>query len=615
MCGIVGYVGEHNANEVLINGLRKLEYRGYDSCGLATISSDELHIHKTLNRIESLASDIQKEGESHIGIGHTRWATHGGVYEKNAHPHTDSKKKFIVVHNGIIENYLQLKEMLKSKGYIFYSDTDTEIVPNMIDLYYNGDLLETVKKVTDELEGSYALGIMSVDNPNELIATKRNSPLVVGIGDNENFIASDFSALLKYTHKVSILENNDIAVLNEKDIKIYDNTLKEKDIEIKEIEFDDNDSEKNGYEHFMLKEINENTITIKNTLDYYIKEGKIKFDINLSNEDLKNIKQIKIVACGTAMHAGLNGKNIIEKLTRIPVSVEVASEFRYSDPILSENDLAIFISQSGETADTIACLELAKSKNIKHLSIVNVKESTIDRISDNVLYTKAGPEIAVASTKAYIAQVMLIDLFAIYLADAIGSYNKAELNRLIESTKEIPNKIQEVLEMDSKYKAYSDKLTSDDSHELRNSSIYKDVFFLGRGLDYYIALEGSLKLKEISYIHSEGTQFGELKHGPIALMEEGTPAIVIATQQSLLDKTISNIKEIKARGADVLAVTTLKTFPQDIVDEVIQLPEISELFSPLEAIIPLQLIAYHVTVNKGFDVDKPRNLAKSVTVE
>lgn len=605
MCGIVGYIGEKDANEVLINGLRKLEYRGYDSCGLATITNNELNVCKTLNRIDTLASEIKNVPESHIGIGHTRWATHGGVCEKNAHPHTSEDKKFIVVHNGIIENYMALKEMLQKKGYIFYSDTDTEVIPNLLDYYYDGNILETVKKVTSELKGSFAIGIMSKDNPDELVATKRNSPLIVGIGDGENFIASDFSAVLKYTDKICILENNDIAVLNEENVKIYDNNLDSKNVAVKEIEVNDNDIEKNGYEHFMLKEINENTITVKKTLNEYIENGEVKFKLNFNNEDWKKVKQIKIVACGTAMHAGLNGKHIIEKLTRIPVNVEVASEFRYSDPILNENDLVIFISQSGETADTIACLELVKNKKIRHLSIVNVKESTMDRISENVLYTKAGPEIAVASTKAYIAQVMLIDLFAIYLADKLKTYDSEKLKELINSAIELPNKMQEVLEQDGVYFDYAKMLATGN----------KDVFFLGRGLDYYIALEGSLKLKEISYIHSEGTQFGELKHGPIALIEQGTPAIVLATQEHLLEKTISNIKEIKARGAKVLAITTLKGFPVNTVDEVINLPEVCELYSPLEAIIPLQLIAYHVTVEKGLDVDKPRNLAKSVTVE
>ncbi len=604
MCGIVGYVGEQNARNVLLNGLSKLEYRGYDSCGIATIYNEKFQVSKTINRIDSLVSCSQNDKETHIGLGHTRWATHGGVSENNAHPHLDNSKKIVVVHNGIIENYLELKNMLKQKGYVFYSETDTEVIPNLISMYYNGDLLKAVKQATDMLKGSYALGVMTKDNPNEMVATKKNSPLIVGLGKNENFIASDFSAVLKYTDAISILENDEFALLTKNNVKFYDKNLEPRTNFIKHIETKDSDIEKQGYDHFMLKEINENTITVKKTLDSYIKNNKIEFNLNLSKDELKNINRIHIVACGTAMHAGLNGKNIIEKLTRIPVNVEVASEFRYKDPILSKNDLAIFISQSGETADTIASLELVKSKGIKHISIVNVKESSIDRLSDDVIYTKAGPEIAVASTKAYIAQIMLIDLFAIYLADILQTYEKAKLENFISEITTIPNKMQEVLENDDKYIEYAKKITK-----------AKDVFYLGRGLDYYASLEGSLKLKEISYIHSEASQFGELKHGPIALIEKDTPAIVLCTQRDLLEKTISNIKEVKARGADVLVITTLKDFPTDVADEVFVLPEIEDIFSPLLTMIPLQLIAYHVTVNKGLDVDKPRNLAKSVTVE
>ena len=604
MCGIVGYIGEKNANSVLIDGLKRLEYRGYDSCGIATISNKQLHTFKTTNRIDSLALYTQNAEVANVGIGHTRWATHGGVNETNAHPHMDNNNKFIVVHNGIIENYINLKEMLKEKGYVFYSETDTEVIPNLIAMNFNGDLLNAVKKTTDMLEGSYALGVMNVENPDIIVATKKNSPLVIGVGKDENFIASDFSAILKYTDAVSILENNEFAVLSKSKVEFFDNELKAKNNFIKYIETKDTDIEKNGYEHFMLKEINENTITVKKTLESYIKDGIINFDISLTKDYLQKIKHIHIIACGTAMHAGLNGKYIIERLTRIPVNVEVASEFRYKNPIIDKDDLAIFISQSGETADTIACLELIKDRNIKHVSFVNVKESTIDRISDNVIYTKAGPEIAVASTKAYIAQIMLIDLFAIYLAQNLNSYDEVELNNIIKNAKSIPNKIGEVLESDNKYFEYAKKI-----YEAR------DVFYLGRGLDYYAALEGSLKLKEISYIHSEATQFGELKHGPIALIEKGTPSIVLATSRYLLEKTISNIKEIKARGAKVMVITTLKDFPKDIVDEVFELPEIHEVYSPLVTMIPLQLIAYHVTVLRGLDVDKPRNLAKSVTVE
>lgn len=604
MCGIVGYIGMQNAKNVLLNGLSKLEYRGYDSCGIATIYNEKFQVFKTINRIGSLASCSQNDMESHIGLGHTRWATHGGVSENNAHPHLDNSQEIVVVHNGIIENYLELKNMLSEKGYVFYSETDTEVIPNLISMYYNGNLLKAVKQATDMLKGSYALGVMAKSNPNEMVATKKNSPLIVGLGENENFIASDFSAVLKYTDAISILENNEFALLTKNDVKFYDENLEPKTNFIKHIETKDSDIEKQGYDHFMLKEINENTITVRKTLDTYIKNNKINFNLNLSKEELKNISRIHIVACGTAMHAGLNGKNIIEKLTRIPVNVEVASEFRYKDPILSKNDLAIFISQSGETADTIASLELVKSKGIKHISIVNVKESSIDRLSDNVIYTKAGPEIAVASTKAYIAQIMLIDLFAIYLADILQTYDKSKLEKIILEITTIPNKMQEVLENDLEYIEYAKKITK-----------AKDVFYLGRGLDYYASLEGSLKLKEISYIHSEASQFGELKHGPIALIEKDTPAIVLCTQGDLLEKTISNIKEVKARGADVLVLTTLKDFPNDVADEVLVLPEIEDLLSPLLTMIPLQLIAYHVTVNKGLDVDKPRNLAKSVTVE
>lgn len=604
MCGIVGYVGGKKADSVLLAGLKKLEYRGYDSCGIATIDEGKFDVSKTTKRIDTLSESVKEKAESHIGLGHTRWATHGGATNGNAHPHLSNSGKIAVVHNGIIENYMKLKEKLKSKGYTFYSETDTEVVPNLIEYYYKGDLLQAVKETTDLLEGSFALGIMCLDEPDTIVATKKNSPLIVGLGAGENFIASDFSAILKYTNQISILENGEFAVINTNGIKFLDEDLSPRGNELKIIENSDEDTEKNGYEHFMLKEINENTITIKKTIDEYIKDDDIKIALKLTDEEIKNINRIHIVACGTAMHAGLNGKNIIEKLTRIPVSVEIASEFRYNNPILNKNDLAIFISQSGETADTIACLEMVKEQGIKHLSIVNVKDSTIDRISENVLYTKAGPEIAVASTKAYVAQVCLIDIFAIYLAQRKNSYDEGKLNELIHELKIIHTKIQEVLEKNDEYENYAMKIANDE-----------DVFYLGRCLDYYIALEGSLKLKEISYIHSEAIQFGELKHGPIALIEEGTHAIVTCTDSKLLSKVISNMKEIKARGAEILAVTNHKNSLENICEDVIEIPDVNELLAPIIAVIPLQLIAYHVTVIKCLDVDKPRNLAKSVTVE
>ena len=604
MCGIVGYIGDNSASDVLINGLEKLEYRGYDSCGVAVLNKDKLEICKTTNRIDSLKDKVEHLKDFNIGIGHTRWATHGGVSEINAHPHKDNKNRFIVVHNGIIENYMELKKLLKDNGYEFYSETDTEVIPNLINMNYRGNFLEAVKRTTDMLYGSYALGIISTLEPETLIATKKNSPLVVGIGENENFIASDYSAILKYTKNIAVLENDEFAVLKDKEVKFYDNSLNVIEPKIRHIEVDNDDIGKMGYEHFMLKEINENSITVQKTIDAYMKDGKIKFDIKLSDEELKDVKRINIVACGTAMHAGLNAKNIIEKLCKIPVNVEIASEFRYKNPILFEDDLMIFISQSGETADTLACLELVKEKGIKHISFINVKESTMDRVSDNVIYTKAGIEIAVASTKAYVAQVIALDLFAIYLAEIKHSCNDKELELIKDNIKLIPNKILEVLENDEKYLEYSKKIKD-----------ARDVFYLGRGLDYFVALEGSLKLKEISYIHAEASAFGELKHGPIALIEKGTPAIVVCTDKELVEKVVSNIKEIKARGANVLVITTIKDFPKDVYDETFLLPETVSVLTPLLSIIPLQLVAYHVTNLKGLDVDKPRNLAKSVTVE
>ena len=604
MCGIVGYIGDNSASDVLINGLEKLEYRGYDSCGVAVLNKDKLEICKTTNRIDSLKNKVEHLKDFNMGIGHTRWATHGGVSEINAHPHKDNKNRFIVVHNGIIENYMELKKLLKDNGYEFYSETDTEVIPNLINMNYRGNFLEAVKRTTDMLYGSYALGVISTLEPETLIATKKNSPLVVGIGENENFIASDYSAILKYTKNIAVLENNEFAVLKDKEVKFYDNSLNIVEPKIRHIEIDNDDIGKMGYEHFMLKEINENSITVQKTIDAYMKDGKIKFNINLSDEELKNIKRVNIVACGTAMHAGLNAKNIIEKLCKIPVNVEIASEFRYKNPILFEDDLMIFISQSGETADTLACLELVKEKGIKHISFINVKESTMDRVSDNVIYTKAGIEIAVASTKAYVAQVTALDLFAIYLAEIKHSCDDKELEPIKDNIKMIPNKILEVLENDEKYLEYSEKIKD-----------ARDVFYLGRGLDYFVALEGSLKLKEISYIHAEASAFGELKHGPIALIEKGTPAIVVCTDKELVEKVVSNIKEIKARGANVLVITTIKDFPKDVYDETFLLPETVSVLTPLLSIIPLQLVAYHVTNLKGLDVDKPRNLAKSVTVE
>ena len=465
-------------------------------------------------------------------------------------------------------------------------------------------MLKAVKKATDMLEGSFALGIMDVNEPGTIIATKRNSPLVIGVGDKECFMASDFSAILKYTNRICVMENDEFTILKNGGVSFFNNDLRPCGKDFKFMNIKNEDTEKNGYEHFMLKEINENTLTVKNTVKEYLKDDEVVFDLKLTKEDFEKVKQIHIVACGTAMHAGLNGKNIIEKLTRIPVNVDVASEFRYRDPILHQDDLVIFISQSGETADTVACIELVKEKKIKFLSIVNVEESTIDRMSENVIYTKAGPEIAVASTKAYIAQVCVIDLFAIYLAKLLKTGEKKVIKELISEMKKMHIKVQQVLDNNEKYEMYANELVDS-----------TDVFYLGRGLDYYTSLEGSLKLKEISYIHSEAAQFGELKHGPIALIEKGTPAIALCTSKRLLNKVVSNVKEIKARGAKVLFITNQKLSYDEIYDDVIEIPHTNELLSAILAIIPLQLIAYYTTVLKGLDVDKPRNLAKSVTVE
>lgn len=604
MCGIVGYIGEKNANDVLIAGLKKLEYRGYDSCGIVTLENENFDVTKSTSRIDSLEKLCDNNSKKKIGLGHTRWATHGGATEVNAHPHLSNNKKFAVVHNGIIENYSSLKEMLKKNGYKFYSETDTEVVPNLIDYYYKGNLLEAVQRAAKDLDGSYALGIMYKEEPDTIVGVKKNSPLVVGVGDKECFIASDYSAILKYTDKISVMENGEFVLLKNGGISFFDENLKPCGKDFKIMDMKSEDTEKNGYEHFMLKEINENTLTVKNTVDAYLKDDKIDLGFELSKEDIKNIRQIHIVACGTAMHAGLNGKNIIEKLTRIPVNVEVASEFRYKNPILHKDDLAIFISQSGETADTVASLELVKEKGIKFISIVNVKESAIDRMSENVLYTKAGPEIAVASTKAYIAQVCVINLFAIYLANVLNSAQSKLIKELISEMKTMHIKVQEVLDNSAKCEEYAEKIKDK-----------RDVFYLGRGVDYYTALEGALKLKEISYIHADSYQFGELKHGPIALIEDGTPAISLCTSKDLMSKVVSNIKEIKARGANVLFLTNQKNIHNDIYDEVIEIPDVHELLSPIVTVIPLQLIAYYVTVMKCLDVDKPRNLAKSVTVE
>ncbi len=603
MCGIVGYVGSKKASDILIDGLKRLEYRGYDSCGLATIHDGNLKVIKSISRIEGLENEA-KSVEGCIGIGHTRWATHGEISLENAHPHVSQDGKFVVVHNGIIENYAELKKILLEKGYTFYSETDTEVIPNLISLYYEGNLLKAVKRATDDLNGSFALGIMCTEQPDVLVATKNDSPLVVGKGDGENFIASDFGAILKYTNDFAILEDREFAVISKEEISFYSKGLEPSINSYIQLDTDVDDMEKSGFAHYMLKEIHEEPITVHKIIQEYFEDDKIDLRLEITKHELRRINCIHIVACGTAMHAGLYGKYLIEKLTRVPVDVVVASEFRYQNPILKKDDLVIFISQSGETADTLASLALVKEKKVPFISILNAKESTMDRLSENVLYTNAGREVAVASTKAYVAQLTLLAIFAVYMAEIKKSYPQEELIELINEIKMLPSKINRILNNEDKAIPYAQAVLQDQS-----------LYFVGRGLDYYLALEAALKLKEISYIHAEAMPFGELKHGTIALIEKGTDVIVFANSEELWEKTLSNIKEIEARGARVFIETTMRNL-QDVENyDILVLPEVHELLAPILGIVPQQLFSYHIACMKNLDVDKPRNLAKSVTVE
>ena len=609
MCGIVGYIGDRDATEVLIDGLSKLEYRGYDSAGIAVLQDRELKVKKYKGRLSVLEGKLKKEKiESTIGIGHTRWATHGEPSDVNSHPHANEKGDIAIVHNGIIENYMRLKEELQEKGYKFVSETDTEVISHLLDYYYEGDLIETIKKMITRLEGAYALGIVSKNNPDKLIAVRKNSPLIIGIGEGENFIASDIPAILKYTKKVYILEDGEMAILEKNDITLMklDGTLIEK--EVYEVDWDVAAAEKEGYDHFMLKEIYEQPKALRDTLSPRVsKDNTIKLDdIRLTKEDLEKINRVYIVACGTAYHAGLLGRTLIEKYAKIPVIIDVASEFRYGEPFIDEKTLMIVVSQSGETADTLAALRLAKQKGARVMAVTNVVGSTISREADDIFYTWAGPEIAVASTKAYTTQLVSLALVALDMAVKKESISKEKYNEVLDELRKISDKVQLILDNDiDKIKEIAEKIYEAES-----------MFFIGRGTDYDIAREGSLKLKEVSYIHSEAIQAGELKHGTIALIEQGTPVIAVATQGRLYDKIVSNIKEVKARGAYVIALAQEGNKEiEKVADEVIYVPEIiSELTSVLNA-IPLQLVAYYVATMKKYDPDKPRNLAKSVTVE
>ena len=606
MCGIVGYVGHGDTKEIILHGLKTLEYRGYDSSGMALMSDGEILVEKKAGRIENLEESMKgKNFSSEIGIGHTRWATHGVPSDRNSHPHYSMDKSVAVVHNGIIENYQVLRKELEEKGYIFSSDTDTEVISQLIQDMYNGNILDTVSKVVKKLEGSYAVGVLHKNHPDELICAREHSPLVIGIGEKENFIASDISALLKYTKDVYYLEDGDIAVLKAGSIEIFDRDEKPVTREKKYIEWNLEQATKCGYPHFMLKEIFEQPQAVKETFEKRVHNGRVDFSDVLNYEDIKNINKIYIVACGTAYHAGLQGQFALQKIAKLDSIADIASEFRYNDPFIDEKTMVIFVSQSGETSDTLAALKEAKSKGALTIAVTNVVGSTISREAHKTIYTMAGPEIAVASTKAYTTQVTIFYLFALYMAELRKVISKEKYEEYLSEIKNMPEKIQDIL---------------DNREEIKTAAEYfKDRtngFFIGRGLDYKVAVEASLKIKEVSYVHTEAFASGELKHGTIALIEEGTPVVVIATQKNLIDKSVSNIKEVKARGAYIITVgfddeENLK----NVSDNFIGIPECNDMFSGFLSIVPLQLLAYYTSDAKGIDVDKPRNLAKSVTVE
>ena len=608
MCGIVGYVGKSQAAPILLDGLAKLEYRGYDSAGIAVYDGEHLVGKKAMGRLKVL-SEMTHDGASmpgYVGIGHTRWATHGAPTDNNAHPHFNEDETIAVVHNGIIENYLKLKKKLLDKGYQFQSDTDTEVVAHLLDYYYKGDPLEAITKVMHRVDGSYALGIIFADQPQYVYAVRKDSPLIVGKGKDGNLIASDVPAVLKYTRDVCFIENQEIARLSEQEIDFFNVDGEPIEKEYKTIEWDVNAAEKGGYEHFMLKEMYEQPKTVRDTLSPRLKDNQIEIEeLGLTDEEIRAISRIRIVACGSAYHTGVTAKYVYEGMARIPVEVDLASEFRYRNPILDEKELVIIISQSGETADSLAALREAKARGNMTLGIVNVVGSSIAREADKVMYTWAGPEIAVATTKAYSAQLIAHYLLALKFSTVRGTITEEELAGYITDLKRLPEQIELLLNNKERIQRFANRYVT-----------AKDVFFIGRGIDYAISLEGSLKLKEISYIHSEAYAAGELKHGTISLIEDGTLVSAVVTQEDLYKKTISNIVEVRTRGAFVLAVTNEgNTEIEKAADYVIYIPQTNKYFTNSLAIIPLQLFGYYVAVGKGCDVDKPRNLAKSVTVE
>ena len=606
MCGIVCYNGKANAREIIMDGLERLEYRGYDSAGISLIDEGQIKTVKKSGKVKVLKDELSKNPiEGNIGIGHIRWATHGGPSDINSHPHLSNNGKISVVHNGIIENYNELKENLKKEGYTFKSDTDTEVIAFLIEKYYQGDILEAVKKAKNDLRGSFALGILCQDESDRLIVLREESPLVLGITDEGILAASDLPSIIKYTKDVIYLENGDLVDIKGESFTIYDRNFQKVQRKVSKVDFSFEDSTKEGFDHFMIKEIFDQPKAISDTIRFKMTGDRIDFKENsFSKEEIEKFNKIYIIACGTAYHAGLVGAYALEKFAKIPVICDIASEFRYNDPFIDENTLIILVSQSGETADTLAALRLGKKNGAKTLVLTNVVASSLDREADKTIYCYAGPEIAVASTKAYTTQIISLYMLALDFSLKLGTIGEEKYKEIISEMKKIPEKIKEILDDGEKIKAYANEIKDCDS-----------MFYIGRGLDYKSVIEGSLKLKEVSYIHSEALAAGELKHGTIALIEEGTPVVVVASQENIMEKTISNVKEIISRGANIFSISKKDDHLKEISNFNFELPQTIDPLYPVLSVIPQQILAYYVSCAKGLDVDEPRNLAKSVTVE
>ena len=610
MCGIVGYIGKRQAADLLVEGLSKLEYRGYDSAGVAIIEDERISVRKLKGRLANLENDLKSNPiNGYIGIGHTRWATHGEPSDVNSHPHSNGEATISVVHNGIIENYMRLREWLTEKGYEFLSETDTEVIPNLVDYYYRDgrSLFDAVVKATSKLEGSFAIGVIANNEPDKIIAVRKDSPLIVGLGENESFIASDIPAVLNHTRDVYLLEDKEFVILTKDGVELKTEDGEKIEKEVYHVTWNVDAAEKGGYEDFMLKEIHEQPKAVRDTLAGKIQLGKeIELDnVKFTKEELENFDKVYIVACGTAYHAGVVGKTVIEKLAKIPVEIDVASEFRYRDPLITNKTLIIVVSQSGETADTLAVLRDGQRQGARVLAITNVVGSSVSREADDVIYTLAGPEIAVASTKAYVTQLAAFYVLGLYFGRLKETITEEYAESIKAELLQIPEKIEKALEMKEELQKYADKHYN-----------HRDIYFLGRGLDYAVAMEGSLKLKEISYIHCDAYAGGELKHGPIALIDNGTAVITLLTQEALKDKMVSNVREVSTRGGNIFAVVNEDDeTSKEVVDSLVYIPKTIDLLTPMISVVPLQLISYYVAKQKGCDVDKPRNLAKSVTVE